>query len=79
MTAIVRPAASSGPQGPTGPTGAQGTASTVAGPTGPAGTAGTRWWTGSGLPDDADGTDGDLYLRLDTGDIWQRVGGTWGA
>jgi hypothetical protein len=49
------------------------------GPTGPAGPAGTKWWIGSGLPDDAVGVDDDLYLNVTNGDIYQRVGGTWGA
>jgi hypothetical protein len=36
------------------------------------------WYTGSGAPDDGTGVDGDLYLDTDTGDVYQKAGGTWG-
>ena len=67
MTAIVRPAASYGPPGPTGP----------AGVTGPQGITGPAWLTGAGVPSDANGRDGDLYLDTTTGDVYRKTEGTW--
>lgn len=36
------------------------------------------WLTGSGVPNDADGADGDFYLRSN-GDVYQKATGTWGS
>jgi len=49
----------------------------LAGPTGPSGAPGNRWLTGHGIPSNANGNDGDLYLNLDTGDIYDKASGTW--
>lgn len=43
------------------------------------GVAGTVWLTGSGVPSDASGRDGDLYFRTATGDVYVKAAGTWGA
>ncbi len=43
------------------------------GPAGP-----TNWWNGSGAPDNANGTDGDYYLDVDLGDVYQKSAGAWG-
>jgi hypothetical protein len=62
-----------GHTGPAGPTGGTG-------PTGPAGSGtggGSVWLTGAGVPNDADGNDGDLYLNTTTGDIYEKVAGSW--
>lgn len=55
-----------GPAGPEGPTGASG----ADGKTGPKGDAGSSWATGSGAPSSS-ARPGDLYLDIDTGDIYQ--------
>ena len=47
------------------------------GATGATGEPGTRWYTGHGVPLDANGHNGDFYLNLDTGDIYDKVSGTW--
>ena len=60
-------------KGTTGATGAQG----PTGPTGAAGSPGSVWYNGSGVPLDTLGVDGDYYLRNTTGDVYQKVGGTW--
>ena len=53
------------------------------GPTGPAGVAGTRgneWHIiNERNPISTDGVDGDLVLRGDTGEMWQKNGTTWTA
>jgi hypothetical protein len=46
------------------------------GPSGPAGTS-TTWRVGSGVPNNATGNDGDLYLRTTNGDVYQRASGTY--
>lgn len=43
------------------------------------GGGGGTWIIGSGVPDDADGNDGDSYLNSDNGDVYQKAGGTWGS
>jgi hypothetical protein len=70
-----------GGTGGTGGTGGAGDPGETGGTggTGGAGTAGTQWLTGSGTPSDGNGADGDLYLNTDNGDIYQKVGGTWGV
>lgn len=53
------------------------------GATGPAGTNGTNgtngatWYTGSGVPADTLGVDNDLYLDVDTSNVYKKVAGTW--
>ena len=38
---------------------------------------GATWRTGNGAPDAALGTDNDLYLDLDSGDVYKRIFGTY--
>lgn len=80
-----------GPTGPTGPTGATGST----GPTGPTGTQGVAGATGATGSAGAAGhtpqlysgtaapttlyTNGDLYLRTSTGDLYQQTAGAWGS
>jgi hypothetical protein len=77
-----------GATGPTGPTGAAGTAGSngatgatgptgSTGATGPTGATGSNWYTGSGAPSNLLGSDGDLYLDGDTGDVYEKSGGIW--
>ena len=37
----------------------------------------TAWHTDSGPPTSELGEDGDFYLDLDNGDVWQKVAGVW--
>ena len=62
-----------GPAGGTGGTGAAG----AQGVTGPQGIMGPAWLTGAGVPSDANGRDGDLYLDTTTGDVYRKTEGTW--
>jgi len=48
----------------------------LVGPTGPGGTA-TQWTSGSGVPSNAVGTDGDYYLNNDNGDVYLKSGGVY--
>lgn len=41
--------------------------------------SGATWFDGVGLPSDATGANGDFYVDLNTGNIFQKVAGTWGA
>ena len=41
------------------------------------GGSGTTWYTGHGLPSPSLGINGDFYLDLDTGNIYQKIGGVW--
>jgi hypothetical protein len=43
------------------------------------GVAGTLWLTGTSAPSDAAGRDGDFYFRSTTGEVYYKVGGTWGS
>jgi hypothetical protein len=43
------------------------------------GSGGNTWLTGSGVPSDGSGADGDLYLRTSNGDVYQKVSGSWGS
>ena len=45
------------------------------GPAGPGGSA-TQWFTGSGVPDNGTGGNGDFYLRSN-GSAYQKSGGAW--
>ena len=70
-----------GPQGVQGPAGVDG-ANGINGANGTDGTDGldgTTWRTGSGIPDDAEGNDDDLYLDTNTGDYYVKASGSWGA
>ena len=62
-----------GPAGPTGPTGSDG-ATGVIGSTGP---TGASFLSGSGVPAASLGKDGDTYLDVDTGDVYEKSGGAW--
>ena len=75
QSVTVGPAGAPGPQGipgpsggPPGPSGPQGTV----GPQGPTGPRGTAWFTGHGapVPPVAGSIAGDLYLDVDTGNVW---------
>jgi hypothetical protein len=65
-----------GPAGPAGATGATGLAG-AAGADGADGADGSVWWNGTGAPDSSLGVDGDFYLNLDNGDVYNRVSGSW--
>jgi hypothetical protein len=60
------PTGPSGPAGPAGPIG-------PAGVTGAAGIRGSMWFTGHGGPTILGGVEGDMYLDVDTGDVWRWV------
>lgn len=61
-----------GLQGVQGPPGDQG----PKGDTGNAGARGTKWFTGTGSPGSlTDERDGDLYLNLETGQVWKFSNG----
>lgn len=71
-----------GEPGPVGRTGADGTMGPE-GPAGPAGVAGADgnsgaiMLAGTGVPDDADGLEGDVYLDNSTGDLWRKEFSGW--
>jgi len=75
QSVTVGPAGQMGPPGPAGPSGGppgpQGPQG-LTGPTGPAGPRGTSWFTGHGapVPPVSGSVPGDLYLDLDTGNVW---------
>ncbi len=43
------------------------------------GTSNAVWYFGTGSPSGGVGIDGDAYLANDTGDYYQKVGGSWGT
>lgn len=43
------------------------------------GIQGLGWYSGSGVPSDATGSDGEYYLDLDNGDVYEKSAGTWGT
>jgi hypothetical protein len=43
------------------------------------GTNGSVWHSGSGVPDDGTGINGDYYLRTSNGDVYTKAAGTWGS
>lgn len=49
----------------------------AAGTNGTNGTNGATWRTGSDVPSNGTGVDGDLYLRTTTGDVYKRSSGTY--
>jgi hypothetical protein len=59
-----------GPQGPAGADGAQG-------PAGPAGSDGSVWRSGPGVPNNGTGVDGDFWLDVNAGDVYERASGTY--
>jgi hypothetical protein len=85
------PAGMTGATGATGLTGATGAtgltgATGATGPAGPAGADGANgadgadgsvWWNGPGAPDSSLGVDGDFYLDLNNGDVYNRISGSW--
>lgn len=54
-----------------------GGASAGGGTTGSDGTDGTVWRSGSGVPADASGVDGDFYLDNDTGNVYTKASGVY--
>jgi hypothetical protein len=40
---------------------------------------GSEWFVGSGVPNDANNSDGDLYLNSDNGDVYKKDSGSWGS
>lgn len=64
-----------GADGTNGADGADGTNGTD----GEDGRDGNQWFTGTGVPSDGIGEDGDLYLNIANGDVYQKASGTWGA
>ena len=67
-----------GPLGPVeiaGVTGAKGDK----GDTGAAGAAGAKWFPDEGAPSDSVGANGDMYLDVTSGDVYQKAAGTWGT
>lgn len=45
--------------------------------TGVAGAAGSKWFTGSGVPSNGTGIDGDFYLNSANGDYYSKASGAW--
>ena len=43
------------------------------------GNPGSVWHSGSGVPSAGLGVDGDYYLNTDNGDVYEKVGGSWGS
>jgi hypothetical protein len=68
-TGAVGAPGATGTQGPTGATGA----------TGATGIDGSTWYSGSGTPSSATGSDGDYYLETSTDDVFEKTSGSWGA
>jgi len=76
------PAGATGSTGPAGATGATGltgaTGSTgPAGPAGADGADGSVWWNGTSAPSPSLGVDGDFYLDLGNGDVYNKISGLW--
>ena len=46
-------------------------------PSSPDAQRGIAWYSGHGLPSDDLGIDGDLYLNIDTADVYEKENGTW--
>lgn len=49
------------------------------GDTGDTGVQGFGWITGSGVPSDLSGVNGDFYLNQTNADVYNKVAGTWGS
>lgn len=65
-----------GTNGAIGPTGATGAAGTN-GTNGAVGAAGSVWHTGSGVPSNSVGIEGDYYLNAATGDVYLKALGSY--
>jgi len=48
-----------------------------AGPPGPQGPPGTQIITGSSAPTSSLGNSGDIYIQINTGDVYRKTGNTW--
>jgi hypothetical protein len=48
-----------------------------AGPPGPQGPPGTQIITGSSAPTSSLGNNGDIYIQINTGDVYRKTGNTW--
>lgn len=54
--------------------------SNLKGPRGASGSPGpTAWLHGAVVPDDGTGADSDYYINTATGDVYQKVSGSWGS
>ncbi len=51
----------------------------IEGPIGASGTDGATILSGSGVPSDGTGNNGDLYIRTSNGALYVKAAGTWGA
>jgi Collagen triple helix repeat (20 copies) len=72
----VGPAGATGPVGNIGPQGPQGTTGSI----GPAGTDGKTVRSGSGVPSNGLGVDGDFYVNIAANTIYgPKTAGAWGA
>jgi hypothetical protein len=49
----------------------------LVGPPGSDGAPGARWYVGAGLPSSGLGINGDFYLNSTTGDVYEKIGGSW--
>jgi hypothetical protein len=49
----------------------------LTGDPGAPGTDGYTWYSGSTVPDNGDGVNGDFYLRTTTSDVYKKAAGTW--
>src|SRR5690606_31563056 len=70
------PAGAAGPAGPAGPAGADG-ADGANGADGNDGADGATILTGNGAPAAGLGNDGDVYIDLDTRNVYQKDDGAW--
>lgn len=43
------------------------------------GSDGSHWLSGTGVPDNSNGNDGDLYLNTNNGDVYKKAAGAWGG
>lgn len=71
------PQGETGLPGVTGPSGGPQGATGLAGPQGETGLPGSKWYDGTGSPSIGLGSDGDYYLDLSTGDVYEKIGGVW--
>lgn len=68
-----------GEQGETGPAGSAGAAGATGatGTQGQAGVNGATWLNGTGVPSSSLGSNGDFYLNLANGDVYNKITGSW--
>ncbi len=69
-------AGETGPAGATGAMGAKGDTGATGAP-GVAGANGATWFNGTGIPSTTVGVNGDFYLDLASGDVYNKVLGGW--